>query len=197
MIHIPRLRVLFSLAMILALALAGCGDTAPTAEQIEPVKDNSEFIKEHFEKGNEFAKAEDFESAIGEFEAVLEVDPDNDSARSNLGVVYYNLGRLDEAMEQYQKAIEVAPEDADLHSNLAAAYVQLNQLDKALEEYQTAVNLDSKLAEAYYGLGVVYMQLGKIEEAIGAFEKFQELGTSKDQRARDMVEQYLQQLRGQ
>ena len=183
MLHIPRLRVLFSLAMILALALASCGDTA--------------FIKEHFEKGNELAKAGDFEKAIGEFEAVLEVNPSDASARSNLGVVYYNLGRLDEAIEQYQKAIEAAPKDGDLHSNLAAAYVQQNQLDKALEEYQTAVDLDPELEEAFFGLGVVYMQLGKIEEAIGAFEKFQELDAREDQRASDMVEKYLQQLRGQ
>ena len=116
---------------------------------------------------------------------------------SNLGVVYYHLERLDDAIAQYQKAIKLAPKDADIRSNLAAAYVQKGQLDSALEQYQAAVSANPQLAEAYFGLGVVYQQKGKKDEAIQAFEKFQALDTGKDPTASNLAKQYLQQLKGQ
>lgn len=183
MVRICRVRRFLSTVVLILLTLVACGDTTST--------------EEHFQKGNEAAQAGDFEQAVVEFEAVLEKEPENVSAMSNLGVVYYNLGSLDKAIEQYQKAIEIAPEDADIHSNLAAAYVQQDQLDEGLEEYQTAVDLNPQLAEAYFGLGVVYLQIGNADGAIQAFEKFQELDTGQDPTATALAKQYLEQLRGQ
>jgi tetratricopeptide (TPR) repeat protein len=166
----------------LILALAGCA--------------NQEAAQEHFDKGNELAKAQQFEQAIVEFQAALDEDPEFTSAMVNMGVAYYQLARLDEAIAQYEKAIELEPEDADIHSNLAAAYVQMNQLDQALEEYLLAVELNPELAEAYFGLGVIYAQGGKIDEAIQAIERFQELDTGSDPKATELAQQYLQQLKG-
>ena len=170
--------------LVVAGALAGCGEPKMTAD-------------EHFQKGNEYASAGDFENAIVEYEAVLELEPENVSAMTNLGVAYYNTGQLDQAIIQYQNALELAPDDADIHSNLAAAYVQTNQLDKAQGEYQRAVELKADLAEAWFGLGVVYIQLGQNDKAIEAFEKFIEYDKGTDQIATDQAQQYLEQLKGQ
>jgi tetratricopeptide (TPR) repeat protein len=153
--------------------------------------------KEHFQLGNEATQNGDWELAIAEYEAVLDVEPDNASALTNLGVVYYNTGELELAIEQYEKAIEIAPKDADIRSNLAAALVQVNQLERALDEYSLAVELDPDLFEAHFGLGVVYALMGDNEKAIEAFEAFQALDTGKDPMATQQAQQYLQQLRGQ
>ncbi len=182
MVHTQPTKVLLPVIVVLALALSACA--------------NSTAAQEHFEKGNELAKAQQFEQAAVEFEAALDEDAKFISARINLGVAYYQLGRLDEAITQYQKAIELEPEDADIHSNLAAAYVQMDQLDEALQEYLIAVELNPELAEAYFGLGVVYAQSGQTDEAIQAIERFQELDTGADPTATDLAKQYLQQLKG-
>ena len=182
MLRTQPTKVLFPVIVVLVLALVACA--------------NSAAAQEHFEKGNELAQAQQFEQAIVEFEAALDEDPKFVSARINLGVAYYQLGRLDEAIVQYQKAIELEPEDADIHSNLAAAYVQMSQLDEALQEYLIAVELNPELAEAHFGLGVVYSQNGKIDEAIQAIERFQDLDTGADPTATGLAKQYLQQLKG-
>lgn len=159
--------------------------------------DDSPSAKEHFDKGRELAQQGDFKGAAIEFEAVLKKDRDNVSAMTMLGVAYYNLERLDEAIAQYQQAIELAPGDADIHSNLAAAYVQKKEMDKALEEYQTAIDLNPELAEAHFGLGVVHLQAGRKQEAIRAFESFQQYDQGRDPLASSYAAQYLEQLRGQ
>ena len=140
MVHSCRAGNLSLMALVILLALVSCGDTTSDEKPLESDED-------HFAQGHEFAQAGDFGKAVVEFETVLVEDPENVSAMSNLGVVYYNLGRLDDAIAQYQEAIELAPEDADIHSNLAAAHVQKGELDKALEEYQTAVDLNPALSQ--------------------------------------------------
>jgi tetratricopeptide (TPR) repeat protein len=176
--------------LLATFLLAACGgETEPTEVPVS--------VEEHFKKGNEFAQSGDFESAIVEYEAALELEPDNVSALTNLGVAYYSTGDLDGAIAQYNKAIEIAPEDADIYSNLAAAYVQKGQLDKALETYETAVKHNPDLAEAHFGLGVIHLQMGNADGAIEAFEKFQELDTGNDPTATEQAELYLQQLKGE
>jgi tetratricopeptide (TPR) repeat protein len=174
--------VLIPLAVVAVLLLASCN--------------NSAAAEEHFEKGNEYTEAQEYEKAITEFEAALSKDPEHVSSRVNLGVVYYQVGRLEEAIEQYEAAIELQPKDADIHSNLAAAFVQQGKLDQALESYQTAIELNPDLAEAHFGLGVVHIQAGRIEEAVQAIERFQELDTGSDPTATELAKQYLQQLKG-
>jgi Flp pilus assembly protein TadD len=175
------------LALSLVLALAACGGQA--TDTPSPA--------ERFEQGNEYAQQGEFEQAIAEYEAVLEAEPDNVSAMTNLGVALYNVRRLDEAIAQYQKALEIAPNDADIHSNLGAAYVQKGQLQEALAEYQRAVDLQPDLAQAHFGLGVIYVELARNDEAIAAFESFLELDQGEDSMASDLARQYLQQLKGQ
>lgn len=182
MVRTQPTKVLFPVIVVLVLVLSACAKS--TAAQ------------EHFEKGNELAKTQQFEQAAVEFEAALDEDTKFISARINLGVSYYQLGRFDEAIAQYQKAIELEPKDADIHSNLAAAYVQTDQLDEALQEYLSAVELNPELAEAHFGLGVVYVHSGQTDEAIQAIERFQELDTGADPTATDLAKQYLQQIKG-
>lgn len=187
-------KTLLGMALLLTWALVGCGAESMSTE-------------EHFKKGNEFAQAGEFDKAIAEYQAVLKADPNNVSALTNLGVVYYNAGDLDQAIAQYQKALQIAPNDADIHSNLAAAYVQKAQLgqgqpdqtlmDKALQEYQKAVELKPDLAEAHFGLGVIYVTLGENDKAIAAFEKFQQVDKGTDKIATEQAAQYLKQLKGQ
>ncbi len=183
-----RATLLLLIGLLGLLALTGCGQTA----------------SDHFQQGNEFYEAMQFEEAAAEYEKALDLEPENVDVMSNLGVTYYRLGKLDEAIEVYDKAVAIAPEDADIRSNLAAAYVQKQAMDggtdylnMALDEYKEAIELAPDLAEAHYGAGTVYALLQQTDKAILEFEKFQELDTGTDQRATENARTILEQLRGQ
>ena len=175
--------------VLVGLSVLSCADSVTEAE-------------ERFAQGNEYAKGGQLDEAIAEYEAVLEAEPENVSALTNLGVVYYQKGDLDTAIDHYVRAIGISPEDADIHSNLAAAYMQkyltsmgTEDLERSREEYQTAVNLNPDLAEAHYGLGVVYVQTGQVDKAIESFETFQALDSGQDPMASEQAEKFLQQLK--
>jgi Flp pilus assembly protein TadD len=194
--NIPKGRALGLVCLCIGIALAACGSTTPT--------ERSSSAEDHFVQGNEFSQAGEFEKAVEEYKKVLELEPQDIDALSNLGVAYYNLAQLDEAIEQYSKALELAPRDADIHSNLAAAHVQKyqengaqEQLESALDQYTEAVELNPSLPEAHFGLGVVYILLQRYDEAIQALTRFQELDTGKDPLATENAAEYLKELRGQ
>jgi len=183
-----RKTIILLVVLMSLLVLGACGD--PT--------------RGHLKAGNGFASAGQYAEAVEEYEAALELDPDNVDVMTNLGVAYYQLGQPSMAIDIYNKAIAIAPEDADIRSNLAAAYVQQYEpegttepLEMALEQYQKAVELEPDLPEAHYGLGAVYMLLGQVDNAIAFFERFQELDKGTDSQATENAQAILEQLRGQ
>ena len=188
-----RLARLGLAALLIVITLAACGQQPGEQATTEPTTPATTegTVEEHFQKGNEYIQAGQFDKAVVEFEAVLAAEPERISALTNLGVAYYNVGRLDDAIVQYQKALEVGPDDADIHSNLAAAYVQKNDLTQALAEYQKAVTINPKLSQAHFGLAVVYLQQGQNDKALEELLLFQENDDGTDKIATAQANVYL------
>ena len=80
-------------------------------------------------------QAGNLEGAIGAYEAVLRVQPENVVARSNLGAVYAHQGRYREAIEQYRQALAADNQNPGIRFNLGLAYYDLSQTDKAAAEF--------------------------------------------------------------
>ncbi len=64
----------------------------------------------------EYRNAGELEAALGEFRALLEVDPDYSAAYFHGGQTLEQLGRLEEAREIYRTGIEVTTRKGDLHT---------------------------------------------------------------------------------
>ncbi|GMV65459.1 MAG: tetratricopeptide repeat protein [Candidatus Omnitrophica bacterium] len=62
----------------------------------------------------------------------------------NLGVLFSEEGRHEEALKLYQQAVEVGGDFPDLFINLGLTYEHLKQKAKAAEAYQKFVDLSRK-----------------------------------------------------
>lgn len=51
-----------------------------------------------------------YDEAIDEFRKVLEINPGNAEAYYNLGLIYENRNRPDDAKEMYEKALSIDPD---------------------------------------------------------------------------------------
>ena len=94
---------------------------------------------------------------------------------NNLGNVYADLGRYDEAVEAYKKAVELDPDDAYPWNGLGEVYRHLGRYDEAIKAYQKAIELDANYAYPWNNLGNVHAALGRYDEAIKAYQKAIEL----------------------
>ena len=60
------------------------------------------------------------------YQAVLEIDPKDTTARNNLGVIYARQGKLDQAILQWQVILEIEPSNQEVKENIEKARKMLN-----------------------------------------------------------------------
>lgn len=105
------------------------------------------------------------------YEMALEVSPNFNRARNNLGVAFKRRGRIDDAIEQYQLAILADPKFADAHSNLGAAYYSQGRVDDAVQQFERAAKSSGANAYYYHHMGVIEFQQEEYRDALKHFKK--------------------------
>ena len=108
----------------------------------------------------------------------LAVTSNNALAHNNLGLVFQQRGRVEDAIAQYQQAIAA---DTGLnyrtngvafaHNNLGFTLLQKGQLDAATIEFEKAVTIFPDYADAHFNLGNARFEKGRIDDAIVQWEK--------------------------
>jgi putative PEP-CTERM system TPR-repeat lipoprotein len=76
----------------------------------------------HLERGDSYAARQQYREAVLEYRNVLRIDPTNERAVRQLGVVHYELGELAQAFRYLLKAEELAPDALDIRVKLGAIY---------------------------------------------------------------------------
>lgn len=92
-------------------------------------------------------------------------------AHMNLGFVYIEKGRLDEAIAEFKQSLASNPNNAEAYINLGVVYRRKGRLDEAISKYKKALAINPNLAEAYTNLGIAYGQKGLFDEAIAEFKQ--------------------------
>ncbi|MDX1979888.1 MAG: tetratricopeptide repeat protein [Bryobacteraceae bacterium] len=105
------------------------------------------------------------------FRRALELQPDDVTARVNLGaLVIEQLGRREEGMAHFREAAARHPEHEGARKNLALAIAARRGLEKKLEELKAAVAGKDGGGE-YLRLGIAYARLGRMAEAAKALSE--------------------------
>jgi tetratricopeptide (TPR) repeat protein len=89
------------------------------------------------------------EAGIAEWKKVLELDPRNAKAHTNLGVALLRQGNLAEGMTHFQEALEVDPDCNQAHSNLGIELFREGKLDEAIPHLQRALELNPAYGKIY------------------------------------------------
>lgn len=85
-----------------------------------------------------------WQEPIAFYKKTLQYTPDSWRAHFNLGYIYYERGRKNEAIGAFKKAIETAPFDSGAYYNLAFIYEELGQKQQAQAVYKKAIQIDSQ-----------------------------------------------------
>ncbi len=96
---------------------------------------------------------------------------DNNIAHLNLGAIYQDEGRLNEALAEYRASAQVAPGYSRVHSNLGSVLDALGRPEEALAEYRLALQLEPNSPLLHDGIGIVFVELGHFDEAMSQFSE--------------------------
>jgi tetratricopeptide (TPR) repeat protein len=101
----------------------------------------------------------------------LAKNPDCWMAQNNLGTLFADKGRFDEAIENYRKAIQINPNSAVPLYSLGLALAAQGRLDEAIENYRKAIQLNPDYRDALNDLGNALAAQGRFDEAIKNYYK--------------------------
>ena len=87
---------------------------------------------------------------------VIEINPNISEAHNNLGLIYMQMKKIEEAKTCFEKAIQVNPNHADPCNNLALVFMNSGEMANAEKFYKKAIEINSKNFQAINNLGVLY-----------------------------------------
>lgn len=106
------------------------------------------------------------------YERTIKFCPDSSKVNNNLGRIYSELDRTQDAIALFKRAISIDG-NIDAYYNLATLYARHGEMDRAMSFYQKIIELSkTKSAKLYYNkIGLAYKNMGMMEEAIASFKK--------------------------
>lgn len=116
-------------------------------------------------RAGHFAQAEPL------YRRILEIDPDNAEALHLLGLMAYQIGKLDQAVDLISRAIRNNSNKAAYFFNLGIVLQRQGKFLDAVAAYQQAVRLHPGYVEAYCNLGNALRDQGKPDAAVSAYRK--------------------------
>jgi tetratricopeptide (TPR) repeat protein len=148
-------------------------DTQPVV--VDPVQ--QEFlasvhnVKRHLDLAKIKANNGDLEGALKEFEAVLELEPDNVSVRSRMIAAYYRLGRFEEIDRLYKELTELDPDYAEGHYHYGMALLPQMRSKEAEQAFARAIGINAQHAEAQTQYGLLREKAGDGASAMVSYQK--------------------------
>ena len=113
------------------------------------------------------------DNKVNAFKSVAEREPKNLEARVQLGNLYFDAEKYDDAAKWYGEALKLTPNDVNVSTDLGVCYYYTNQPDKALEQFNRSLKLDPRHAKTLLNVGIV-KAFGK-QDLEGALQAWQQV----------------------
>lgn len=152
-------------------------------ELLDSVQENPDDPWVHYKLGVHFMDKKEFDKAIGFFDEVTRLSPENSMAYHAKGAALSKLGRYKDAANAFQRAIVSTPDDSlrsffermNYRENIAYfdlgdTYAKMDMLDDAIKMFKKGLESDVKIPLAHFQLGVCYASLKEHDKAVKSFE---------------------------
>ena len=113
------------------------------------------------------------EGRVQALNTILQNDPKNVNATVQLGNVYFDAERWDEAIKWYERAVELDPRNADASTDLGVSYYYSNKPDQALAQFERSLAISPTHTKTLLNKGIV-LAFGK-QDLKGAATEWQKV----------------------
>jgi tetratricopeptide (TPR) repeat protein len=144
-------------------------DDSMTAAQGAP-SDLEAQVRALLDQAVELHRAGRLDEAEGFYRQVLELDPRDPNALTNIGTIFFQRGRIPEGVPYLEASLKAKPNQPNALSNLANGLTALGRFEEAKVACEQAVDLEPANADAWNNLGNARRELGDIDGAVEAYE---------------------------
>jgi tetratricopeptide (TPR) repeat protein len=131
--------------------------------------------------------------AISNYSKVLDLNPDNLDAKTDLGACYAEgTGEPMKGIMLLRDVVSKNPNHEMAQYNLGMLSVRSGQFDKAVERFKKVLEINPQRTQLYYYLGQIYLQEGDTTKALESYKSF--IKKSEDYEAVSQVGQMVKEL---
>ena len=95
------------------------------------------------------------ESRAAALKTTAQQNPNDAPTRVQLGNMYFDAGRFQDAAQWYEAALKINPKDVNVSTDLGIAYYYMNDADKALAQFDRSLTIDPSHAKTMLNVGIV------------------------------------------
>jgi len=111
------------------------------------------------------------EEALAYFQQMIDKDPYNSKAWTNIGDIYRMLGQYEESIDPYEYALSIDPEDLWTNMHLADIYYDLGRYKEAIDTLEEALRNGIETSMIHTTIGDCYYRLNDLQTAEEHFKK--------------------------
>ena len=109
--------------------------------------------------------------SLGLYQKSLEIMPDHPVTHLQVGIAYFRLAKLAEAIDALKRAVKLDEDLVMAYYYLGVTYYHLGQNEESLKNYQLVEQKGPESAIVYYHLAEVYLQMKRHQDVIRVTEK--------------------------
>jgi tetratricopeptide (TPR) repeat protein len=140
--------------------------------------EDSDKINILYTRGCLFFEIENYNAAILDFSAVLEVLPENYDTYFQRGATYFELDLFEKALLDFTKAVQLNGDEPSYYYYQGITYFELNKFKLAKYSFLKVIELSPDSIEGYYFLGYVYLKLKQPKKALKILHQAKEIDSS-------------------
>jgi cytochrome c-type biogenesis protein CcmH/NrfG len=95
------------------------------------------------------------EGRVQALQTIVNNDPKNAEARVQLGNVYFDGERYQDAIKWYEEALRIDPKNVDASTDLGVSYYYANDPDRALKQFEYSLSLQPRHTKTLLNQGIV------------------------------------------
>jgi cytochrome c-type biogenesis protein CcmH/NrfG len=95
------------------------------------------------------------EARASAMKTTAQQNPTDAVTRVELGNMYFDAGRYQEAADWYGQALKITPKDVNASTDLGIAYYYMNDPDRALAQFDRSLAIDARHAKTLLNIGIV------------------------------------------
>jgi len=133
------------------------------------------------------------EARSKELQAAAAAAPSDPAPRVQLGNMYFDAERYQEATQWYEQALKIQPNDANVSTDLGVAYYYTDQPDRAIQQFEQSLRIDPKHTKTMLNMGIV-KAFGKQDLAGAAAAWQQVIATAPDSQEAQAAKKALEGL---
>ena len=154
------------LCVLLGVAMFGCD------RQTQTEKDAA-LHRIAMDRADVHLEAEEYQQAVEQYTAAINLDPDSAAAYVGQGNVYVDLADYEAAIESYDQALSLRPEDPEARRNRGLAYLGLGRLTFAIEDFDEAVRRNIADVPARMARNIAVSQKEALDEIEGRSAEYE------------------------